>query len=101
MLSVQDWGLPFSKPFNLCTKEVLLLVYEYVQVSLPECVHLEEYVHKCVQVSLPMCVLLEVYVHKSVHVHLEDTSTCLIDCSFIPFPFSAWSLPDCGAHTHD
>lgn len=55
MLSVQDWGFPFSKPLNLCTKEVLLLVYVYVQVSLPECVHLEEYVHKCVQVSLPIC----------------------------------------------
>lgn len=101
MLYVQDWGLPFSKPFNLCTKELLLLVYVYVQVSLPECVHLEEYVHKCVQVSLPICVLLEVCVHKSVHVYLEDRSTCLIDCSFIPSPLFAWSLPDRGAHTHD
>lgn len=99
MLSVQDWGLPFSKPLNLCTKEVLLLVYVCVQVSLPECVHLEEYVHKCVQVSLPMCASGGVCT-QSVHV-LEDTSACLIDCSFIPFPFSAWSLPDGGAHTHD
>lgn len=92
MLYVQDWDLPFSKPFNLCTKELLLLVYAYVQVSLPECVHLEESVHKCVQVSLPICVLLEMCAHKSVHIHLEDRSTCLIVLSSPPPSLPGLSL---------